>query len=242
LETVPFSGNAQQVFLLAYRAVCKEVYAKLGHADVMAFGKTLDRGFPIECQIAIQHQFGVGAYAGSIGLRDLTEHKKRLDVVLQAGDFSDMHALVIEVAETPSFLCSGAIFPEYDFSGHALQNLLDVKQILEMVTFSLIATDTGGAVVFAWLGDQPSVENLCKSLEPILDRDLPDAVARFTFEFFENVVMAPDWWESLSREVQERLTLRFMTQTGAEFPRSPTCLSPDGVHSVAWSVTSRRCM
>lgn len=153
-----------------------------------------------------------------------------------------MHALVIEVAETPSFLCSGVVSPEYDFGGHQLQNLLDMEQMLDMVTFSLIATDAGVAVVFAWWGTQHAAEKLCGSLASIADNDLPDAIARFTFEFFENVAMAPDWWESLSWDIQERFALRFLTGADPEFPRRPDCLFPDSIHSVAWTVTSRRCM
>jgi hypothetical protein len=82
-------------------------------------------------------------------------------------------------------MVSAMLNPEYDFEGRTLQVLS--SQEVEWLSFSLIATDSGGAAVFSWVdGTRQVGRMLADSLDRIADDELPDALLRFAFEMAEN--------------------------------------------------------
>ncbi len=99
-------------------------------------------------------------------------------------------------------MCSSGHFPVFDFDGARLQDLYDLATLSEHVTFSLIATDIGGAAVFAWLGSSAAAGRLVRSLYKTGDGDLVQSLVRLCFEFFENVSFSPTWWDALNPQVQ----------------------------------------
>jgi len=94
----------------------------------------------------------------------------------------------------PDILCAGAIYPECDFAGQKLQDLGNLGKKMELITFSLIATDNGGAFVLAWHTTGDAVcRLLAASLDKLTDDELPHTIVRFIFEFCENHYLNPDW-------------------------------------------------
>ncbi len=61
LETAEFTATEEQCFLVGYRALCHEVYQKTGalRADSI-IRQMVDRGLPLEMQMAAQESFSVG--------------------------------------------------------------------------------------------------------------------------------------------------------------------------------------
>ena len=83
----------------------------------------------------------------------MIEHKQRFDSMQAGNDYSDVRGFIVTFENVPDVLCSSAIGPECDFAGQPLQDLGNVSKKLELMTFSLIATENGGAFVFAWHSD-----------------------------------------------------------------------------------------
>lgn len=134
-------------------------------------------------------------------------------------------------------MVSTMLNPEVDFDGNVLQTLAPDAPV-EWVSFSLIGTDTGGAAVFAWLGNGNEVARcLIDSLERLPDDQLPDAIVRFAFEMAENTFAAPDWWDDIAPEVQRRLLTRM--ETGGVPVRRRDALKDDGLRTVRWNVADR---
>jgi hypothetical protein len=120
-----------------------------------------------------------------------------------------------------------------------LQRLLDFNRLPDHVTFSIIATDSGGAAVFSWLGDLPCPERLVKSLHKLPYADIGDAVVRHAFEYCENIYMFPTWWDGLDDAKQMALRRRSTKAADVTVDRKNSCLMYDGHNYVTWTVTAR---
>jgi len=240
IERYPFLSSPQQAFLLGYRTLCHELFIKKASVELVFpyQRRNLDRGKSVQEQIMIQYQIHYLDQGSTIGLRDLVHYKSAYDKALLAQDFSNIFYYVIRLSNTPDFLCSAPHMPDSDFEGNVLQNIADTSIVVDQLTFSLIATGSGGAIVFSWHGKSDAAEQLVKSLHSLPDQALPHAIVRFTFEYFENVFVSPKWWEELNDPARQRLLQRQwagLPSTG----HIPECLLDDGLQVVNWTVVSR---
>jgi len=111
---------------------------------------------------------------------------------------------------------------------------------LELMTFSLIATDNGGAFVFAWHNDgDAACRPLATSLAKLNDDDLPHAIIRFVFEFCENHYLRPEWWDKADEKVKRALIDRVQRGSAPDEERLPDGLVDDGIRAVSWKVTEK---
>jgi SEC-C motif len=240
IERYAFLSMPQHAFLLGYRVLCHELYNKKANVEwVFPYQRQhLDRGKSLEDQMMIQFQIHNLNERNTIGLRDLEHYKAAYDKALVTANFSDIYYYVIRLSTTPEFLCAAPHMPDLDFAGRVLQNILDTSIIVDHLTFSLIATESGGAAVFSWYGKSDSAEQFVKSLDSFSDDELPHAIVRFTFEYFENVFVSPTWWEGLNDTEQQSLLRRQwsgLPSTGQTYD----CLTDDGLRTVNWTISSR---
>jgi hypothetical protein len=235
IEVNPFSGTQEQLALLAYRSVSMEIFAKIGalrHVDLI---RSMDRGQSPQRQRFIQSMASGHEHGTEMGVRDLQHHKGRLEDAMKRRDFSEVNGFVVELSETPELVVSGAMASECDFLGNVLQRM-DKPGTLDYMSFNLLPTDDGGAAVFAWLGNQVASEKLVDSLVRLGDEDLPRALVRYAFEFFENICTKPSWWNELAGDKQKEITQRYVD--GVLFHREG-CLLDDGFSIVDWTVKGR---
>lgn len=61
----------------------------------------------------------------SIGLNDNEFHKERFDNALDSKDYDGCQAAIFEFIDPPPIMVSGSIFPDYDFEGGLIQDLMD---------------------------------------------------------------------------------------------------------------------
>ncbi len=240
LEQARFTGTREQCFLLAYRALCHEFSKKAEVLNSIPAMKDFDRGKPLPQQVSIQMTMDALAQGYSLSMRDMDEHKKQFDLMLAAGDYAEIRAYAVTLGNLPEILCSGAIYSECDFAGQPLQDLGDHSKKMELITFSLIATDSGGAFVFAWHSSGDAVcRPLATSLDKLTDDELPHAIVRFVLEFCENHYLKPDWWDKTDLNVRDTLTNRLQTSASPWKVRATTCLIDDGLRAISWKVTGR---
>lgn len=237
IETRPFIGTQEQSFLLGYRAICSEEFAKdVSLAQSIPLLRETDRGKPFEAQRAIQAFVDQIEREVRAGREDIRLYKALYDDALCRGDFSASRYYIVWFANAPDLMCSGATQFQVDFAGRQLQDWTNLQgPHLEFGTFSLIATESGGAAVFQWIGDSTPITAFVRSLHALTNEQVPDALVRLAFEYFENVYMTPDWWEGLEGTVRDRLIARHHTA----IDHDSTCLQEDGIHCVSWTVTGR---
>lgn len=238
LDNYPFQGDSLDTFLLSYRVLCKELYLKRAGIEYISRQRNLDLGMTTTAKINFLGD--LDAYEAGIqqSVQALQGIKDDYDTALLSNDYTRAKYYVIQLNCTPDFLCSGPMYPEFDFQGRVLQSIEDAAVTgapLEWLTFTLIPTDNGGAAVFSWLGESRAAENLVKSLHSLPDDQVPHALTRFTFQHFENIFASPSWWESLDDKTKNTLLQR---QAGGLAPLfSPNGLTDDGLRAVSWMVT-----
>lgn len=240
IEDEEMHFTASQCFKLAYRAVGRETYLKQNTAGIEPTIRASDRGMPIHAQRAIQ-SFASGFFEGvSLGSQDSGYHKSLYDSVLVTEDYANVRKCVIEFSSTPTVMCSGGIFPEFDFQGRTLQVLGRASRNIGVINFNVVATPTGGAVVFTWLEspESASCTALVESLILLPHDQITNALIRFFFEHCENTFMAPAWWDALPARTREALVARMNYSASPMNARSATCLTNDGFTYADWGIVN----
>ena len=240
LEKKNFSGTAEQFHLLGYRALAREMYNKRAASALVDFIRETDRGKSFVEQVAIQATVD-GMNAGfDTSNRNLDYYKSRYDRCLVSGEFDSVEGYVIEFDAPPPVMCSGAVFPEQDFKGMELQDLGDFLRIPDLLCYASFYGGRRGAVVFSWLSENgDTCRRFIESLKEIPNALVPGALLRFFFEYCENVHMAPNWWEGLSKQTRESIIDRMDTSANPWKQRSNAILADDQVSYEPWCVVRR---
>jgi SEC-C motif len=239
IERHPFVPNPKSTFLLGYRALSREIFAKRAQNENVPLLKGLDKGKSLDGQIMLQAFMGVYGEGVAAGLKDAEHHKNIYDRILASNDFSESRFYVLCLDRTPDIMCSAVKLASHDFRGNVVQDLSRLDSLMESITFSLIATDNGGAAVFSWAGASEPCERIVRSLDSYTDEEVPHALVRLIFEFFENAYFSQSWWNNLDEGVKKSLQMRFSMGVDPTALRQDNCLVDDGVRAVSWKVTSR---
>ena len=239
LEQMPFTGTEEQCFLLAYRAICHEFSVKQRMLELIAVRRSYDAGQSLLRQMHIQNHMNQIAMGYELAVQDLSIYKQKLDLMLTSHDYSDIKAFIVFFETTPDVLCSSTHIPQCDFSGNSLQNLGELTRNMELITFSLIATDGAGAFVFSWHKDADNFSRaLASSLNSLPNEEIPHAILRLIFGFCENHYLRPSWWSQISEVDKNKINQRIET-TASPVKRYPTPLTDDGLRLVSWKVTGK---
>lgn len=241
IETAPLAASEEHCFLLGYRALSQALFAKRFQHRLLELQKTLDRGLPEVEQVLFQREVQSYSTGVDMGLRDLNVCKQVYDGALLAQYFSIVKYYMIWFDATPDVLCTGAGIPEMDFTQkwvYTPDEYVDPNGHFDIVCFALIPTDTGGVAVFTWLGESEKCSQFVKSVNELTDDEVPDAMLRFAFEVFENVAIAPAWWDALSDATRQSFVRRINSNVGPQEPRI-SCLRDEGIRTASIRVTGR---
>lgn len=239
LETQPFVASKEQLFLLAYRALSKEIYAKKFAIRSIPLLRKGDVGRnPVE-QVQLQKDLYLHEQALRLSLRDLESSWKDYQAAFFSSDYDRFSAYLVFANAAPDFAVSGGLYPEFDFQGRAIQNLAAPGR-LDLITCTVLPLQPGGVIAFVW--DSKSAKScnvLASSLDKLPPGEVPDALVRFTFEHFENSYASPRWWEGLQERQRQRLLGRMALAASSDAVRRADCLLDDGLRTATWKVIAR---
>jgi hypothetical protein len=170
VEKEPFTATDQQCFLLGYRAVCRELYQKTTVMDAIPFLRDQDKGRDLADQLFWQQVLSDMSQGMTAGLHDLQRRKTIFDKTLVQGTYADVCHYILETSVVPDVMATFGVTLQFDFEGNKLQDLSDFEKELESIYVSVIATDSGGAIVFTWI-DETNVacEAFVRSLHKLND-------------------------------------------------------------------------
>lgn len=237
IEEENFSINEETSFLLSYRVLCHELFLKKAWKESLLYTKeNLDKGKSLAQQINVQDIADGFLLGVDAALNDLTTIKISYDEALINQDYKKVMYYAIILEDTPKFVCSGFTQPIYDFHGNQLQDLANLNIISENLAFSVIATNSGGAIIYSWADKNISSTRLIKSLVNLTHQGQLNASVRFAFENFENLYISPDWWSNLDLRLQQNLFRRHLSGT-PDYPHTAKRLIDDGLELVTWKVS-----
>lgn len=239
LEDEEIKLSDKQLFLLAYRGFCRELFCKEHNKETAKFIKQSDRGQDQMAQAMIQGFAGAFDSGVDLAMRDLGYIKKEMDLILTNEDYSKIKHCIFELDSTPRILVSAMITPEMDFHGNALQKLGLQDEIYEYIFFNCISYENKGCFVFSWLASNDKhCDKFIDSLLKLDNEQVSDALVRFCYSFSENTWASPSWWESLPEEAKNSIEKRLMHGTPMQI-HPQNCLIDDGYKYKAMSIYNR---
>ena len=242
LEKQTFTGTREQCFLLAYRALAREIYTKMAASDteLADVRHTADKGEPLATQVAFQEFNRTYNFGLAVSMGDLHKYKLRFDTIMESRRFATVRGYVIEFDNAPPVMCSCAPYPLQDFNGTQLQTLTDLSRLPDMLSITSFYGGERGVVAFSWLAENdPVCRAFIDSLKAIPDELVTAALLRLFFTYAENIHMAPGWWKGLQEGTRNLLVKRM--KLNADFSKLPpkAALADDGISFAPWTVTNR---
>ncbi|WP_394157010.1 hypothetical protein [Vibrio campbellii] len=196
----------EQVFLYAYRSICREVFEKnkavsLLNANLSSFTKDCAEKRLINNLIK----------GTNYGLGNLIKIKDTYDHTLSQRSFSDMKFVVFKCDQKPNMAFSGLIYPDFDFLGNCLQDLSDTNKSLSLITACSAPMEGGWGYILAWHQEKNAVsDTLVSSLAELINNgeSVEDALFRFIISTCENHAFSPFWWDKLNSTHKEAIIQR----------------------------------
>jgi len=203
LEKSEYCGTAREIFLIAYRAVCLEVFQKRRVLKAQfPLRDLIDRGTSEQIQRIVQERAGSHYEGSKKGLEDLEYLKKEMDKALLADDLSEFLTCELAFTGPVSVVTTGAFSPNRLLKGVTIQVLHDTQTRIQGVAFGVDVRDKRPHVVFCCLKKDEAARAFIDELFFIPEVSLPEYIMQFFFAYCENTYFSQSWWESLNTKQQ----------------------------------------
>jgi hypothetical protein len=242
LEQASFAMRSDQIALLGYRALCRELYHKdaaISSVEMMAkYVKKHPELYSLDKEYEM-HLMQIGHSNARSNLAQALEPWKDM---ISGHNYSELRYYAVEFDSSPVHFCAGAFSPEWDFEGILLQDLSRIEKFYP-ITFTAWAIGTCACAVFAW---HKNADSVCRpyiaSLEKINPIRTPNRLLSHAFEFCENVFFKQSWWNGLRRRDRGKLTHRVLSgMPHQSFERGPKSLMDDGLKALLYKSTRIEC-
>lgn len=165
----------------------------------------IDRGFSVDDQInwRLSVNQNIAGQIKSVEEIEQLWHKLSEAVSTQQYDRFSSKWYFFE-----SDLCvtsSAALAAEFDFKGKRLFDMWDLRKNAEMLCYSIMATDLGGAITFTWLTVERGPSAVVASFDDISNEDKGDIFVQYCFLNAENTYFSRRWWDAWSPSLQDEL-------------------------------------
>lgn len=225
IEDEKIVPTLSQLFLLSYRAICREIFTKMSSLDVFDKTKMIKNNQVMELLIK---PMLLGTKAA---IRDLEKIKITYDSSLLNQNFSNYSYYYLLLDKPLPLVSSGAIFPHHDFKGNLLQDLGDINVEADELAFNAITLDSSGAMLF--FGRKSLVATkFIKSFCEVDDSLKVSTFINFLFTHCENVCVCPDWWDSLSTSQRDKLLERYNSGVGPWNNQTDKTLFPEKIDNI----------
>jgi hypothetical protein len=235
IEQGQYAPCAEHAFLESYRAVCRELFWRQAGAR-MDILRELDRGLPLDGQLAFQSLAAAEADNTQRVLSGLLQLKALYDEALVARDFSKITFYAVEFDGPPDVMMTSLFAPFVDFRGKVIRDSDPRGTTNDHLILSLFASRSRGWFLLAWLGESCAGLAFANSLAEQSAEEMPHAIMRLVFSDFENVFFRPTWWRGLSDPDKAHLRQRFWNPANPFQPRRRDYLVDDGRRLVDWRV------
>jgi len=207
LEKKEFIGSKEQIFLIAYRALCWELYQK--ERASLAFPNiksNVDQGLTKNLQIKMQEMINAQILGNKKGIRDLQVAKMKMDEVLITRKYDLYRYFEIILKGNSIVAATGAISPTFSLAGSKLQTLHDPNSVIQLLAFGIdVRSDNLISIVFLWDKEHLASQKYVNDLNALNDKELAEFLLQFFFAFCENTYFSKSWWDTLSNEKKNKI-------------------------------------
>ncbi len=196
-EIIP---TEEQVFLFTFRTLAREYYTKSAAVNASPVFENIAQERP-----EIRHFLNIQNAGLNAGLKKLEKIYLSFSENLMKRNYSILNHLFIKINQIPDIMCGGLLYPDHDFDRNLIQDLTDVD-ILEWVSFTIFSQYGIGYILFSWEYESTIVLNFITNL--LTHSNIINRIVGFAFEYTENIVFSPQWWNKLSPAKQKDLCFR----------------------------------
>lgn len=209
IEKSAFKGEHEQCVLHAFRNVCNELYRKTALIEGLEFQRScIDRGADLHRQIELQLQCHKNIEAQKKSVEESITLRERFESAILNNDFKAFRSKCytftgnLDVVSTSAFQC------EFDFDGNKLVDMWDLSFDAQILSHSIVDTEDGASIIFVWLADEESPEQVVNSFDKIPSDQKGDIFIQYCFVNCENTYFSTKWWEQLPDNLKS-LLLRY---------------------------------
>lgn len=197
-----WTGADKQIFLLAYRALCREVYAK--YITVESFMPAAIRNADSWSRNMLA-QWNDGE---KLGLEESLRDKRAMDAKLLSGDFQTRSHLVSLGADFPVRV-AGVFVPEFDYENRRLYDLSNYSIPVHRISVCTITIKNDVLGVYVALDDTRELNQYLDTLERVTRSDPRAFFAQSCFDNFEHIYFNIAWWDGLRERHRIAMEARF---------------------------------
>jgi hypothetical protein len=229
IDNRPLERDSEQIALYAYRCLTREYFVKENAVLVATeAGKIpgLDewqRGF-----------IKASGFGHALGFARLERHKATYDNALRTKQFEQFEYIIFDSPDECFMQASGLLYPDFDFQGTRLQNIRNLDDTLDLITFFTAPTELGWGFCFAW--HKSSSETCVPFIQSLLNyaQDggrFSDALLRFVTSSCENHAFRVSWWDGLSEDEQAHIVKRiaYLMHLQIETPNTYLSVGCEGI-------------
>lgn len=221
IETKLWHAEDQQLFLLGYRALCREIYAKRLVSEVAL--PVLRKYKPVTDLVA-HDCFAEGTQQA---VERLQRTKRVADAEIVKHRYRCSSAFFSLGSEFP-MRASGVIHPEWDFNGNACFDLSSPTRF-DILCITTHSTDRDVLAVFTWFTGSAILERFVDSFAQLEAQQRRASFAQLCFEHLEHTYLRPSWWWRIEPKERSQITKRFVDSMSPTYGRRADCLRPDAV-------------
>ncbi len=210
LEDKPFYFEQQQLFMLMYRTVLKELYLK--NASLNFIKSTLIEDPLLEMEQLLRAKGIVKS------IEDIEKNKQKLDMHLKKEDWGRVINNILIFNSKPTLVASSPFYPEKTITGEILQDLLNFDIELSQLVFSIIPVEqnTKTAIIISYLDTEPNnTPNMFfNSIKEAKHKKA--AIIEIILNHVENFAVSPIWYEGLDQARQEYFLKKMLLTSDTE--------------------------
>lgn len=216
IEDKHFIASERNCFLIAYRAVSREIFVKKRAAGTFDLLKDLDKGKELEQQLLMQSAHKETTEVNDLTLSDLKHIKSKLDVMLNAKDQGVLGHVVFTLSEPPKVMTSAVVAPKFDFQGGEVQSISKSPNIIpSYVIINSFSSNGAGYICLSWIEEHSTVAS--KFVDSLKKTSCIGAsLLAFIFTSIENNYLSEAWW--LSLEFSHKTYLTNLYSQGVDKP------------------------
>lgn len=240
IDNSPLIPTEQQVFLYAYRSLCRELFVKQNAKEALDF-----EAETIQVNKAVREYIEGHKIGTEFSLNQLRIHKQHYDNSLKNKRYSDIEYTLFVSKQKPNVVFSGLLYPDFDFLGRELQDLGNHSLNLGLITmcFAPMNSEQWGFLL-AW---HRSSSKICKEFMGSLatkiyqNSNIGDLLFRLIMSNCENIAFTPIWWDGLTEDARTQIKQRAESMVDTLTLVQPNYLMTGLEEIVNWEFTNVIC-
>jgi hypothetical protein len=207
IENFPFDINSDKhCFLHSYRSFAHSYHRKHEELKSISADNVLTRNTPKE-DIALQKK-GV-----EIGIRDMAERKKYLDISLDTEQYDNLEYLVYSKEGIYPFAVSSMMSPKVSYYNKPMNNHIDSDVPYSHPLITFLPDEKSTIVIIAAFPNDTKAVNLLDELGSLNDWKREKAITSLIIANCENTFFSPKFWNSLTKKEKRLLLDEFVINT-----------------------------